>query len=260
MNIIKPFHRNYRPVVEGPNSGYSDWAYIVDPDYANTPGHYIRAFLIIQKDLMELFEYVEPADTNLQTYSFRIHELLIRTCIEIEANFKAILRENEYTPKNKKGEDRSENEWNMSDYQKVNRTHHLDSYIVKLPIWKGDKSTCQPFAEWKKQKSLGWYDAYNQSKHDRHNKLILANYENLIKAITGLLVLLSSQFKCEEFSPGQQTLAINTDSYYTGEVGIGGYFRIGFPNNWETDEKYDFNWSILKGEKERFNKIDYSNI
>jgi hypothetical protein len=38
---------------------------------------------------IEAVDYVEPADQNLNTYSFRIHELLMRACIEVEANCKA---------------------------------------------------------------------------------------------------------------------------------------------------------------------------
>ena len=51
MSINKPFHRNYRPVKDGFNSGYSDWAYIIDKEYAKNPEHYVRAFLMIQKDI-----------------------------------------------------------------------------------------------------------------------------------------------------------------------------------------------------------------
>ena len=94
MSQPKPFHRNYRAFVQGPNSGYNQWAYIIDRDYAESPEHYVRAFLLLQKDLQTLFEYVEPSDQNLKTYSFRIHELFMRSCIELEANFKAILKEN----------------------------------------------------------------------------------------------------------------------------------------------------------------------
>lgn len=54
----------------------------------------MRAFLLVQKDLQELFDYVEPADKKLCCYSYRIHELLMRTCIEVKANCKAILSEN----------------------------------------------------------------------------------------------------------------------------------------------------------------------
>ena len=81
MAINKPFHRNYREMIKGPNSGFSSWAYIVDREYAKEPEHYTRAYHIIQNDLIQLFEYVEPADENWQTYSFRIHELFMRTCI-----------------------------------------------------------------------------------------------------------------------------------------------------------------------------------
>jgi len=94
MSHTKPFHRNFRGFVVGSNSGYSQWAYVVDRAYAEAPEHYVRAFMIIQNDLQKLFEYVEPADENLGTYSYRIHELFMRSCIELEANFKAILREN----------------------------------------------------------------------------------------------------------------------------------------------------------------------
>lgn len=103
MSITKPFHRIVLGLIDHPNAGYSSWAYVVDPLYAVNPEHYIRGFLLIQNDLKKLFEYIEPADRNLETYSFRIHELLMRSCIGIEANFKAIVQENIYNPKNQKG-------------------------------------------------------------------------------------------------------------------------------------------------------------
>jgi hypothetical protein len=35
------------------------------PKFAVDPHHYVRAFLVLQKDLLELFDYIEPADKNL---------------------------------------------------------------------------------------------------------------------------------------------------------------------------------------------------
>ncbi len=61
MSINKPFHRCYRSLVDAPNSGYSQWAFIVDRNYASSPEHYVRAFLPIQNDLQKLFEFVEPS-------------------------------------------------------------------------------------------------------------------------------------------------------------------------------------------------------
>jgi len=261
MPFDKPFHRNYRAIISGPNSGYSDWGYIVDPEYAKFPEHYIRAFLLIQSDLEKLFEYIEPADDNLKTFSYRIHELLIRTCIEIEANFKAILKENIYSPCSKKGKERLEKNWNLiNDYYQVNKTHHLDSYKVSIPIWRGYKSQFTPFIEWKSQKTLSWYSAYNYCKHDRQDKFCYASFENLLNAVAGLFVLLSSQFRTEDFSPKNRGLAVSGNDYYKGKSGLGGFFRIIFPDDWEDNEKYCFDWNVLKDQSDKFNKIDYNLI
>jgi len=264
MAFSKPFHRNYRAFISAPNSGYSSWAFIVDKEYAVAPHHYTRAFLILQKDIQDMFEYIEPADINLQVFSYRIHELLMRTCIEVEANFKAILRENIYTPKfssgSKKGMPRTEEFWKLSDYIKVNKTHHLDNYIAEFPFWRGVRNRFQPFANWSNNGPLLWYQAYNETKHDRDNKFETANFENLLSAFAGLFILLSSQFNCQSFTTGDTFLSTGGDSYFDGEFGIGGYLKIEFPTNWLDDEKYDFNWSVLKKQKDRFEKIDYNLI
>ena len=194
MSQSKPFHRNYRGFVTSANSGYSGCAYIVDRSYSESPEHYVRAFLLIQSDLQRLFEFVEPSDTNLSAYSYRIHELFMRTCIEIEANFKAILKENIFNPTDKNGDPRPEKRWNIHDYRKVNKTHHLSAYKVHIPIWEGTSSVYEPFKQWSSSKDLSWYQAYNKSKHDRRFEFKEANLENLLNSVAGLLVLLSSQF------------------------------------------------------------------
>lgn len=248
-----PFHRNYRGFVNRPNYGY-----IVDPGYAQSPEHYVRAFLLIQNDLQKLFEYVEPSDCNLDTYSYRIHELLIRTCVEIEANFKAIFKENIYNPKDKNGRLKKEKYWNIHDFKKINVTHHLSSYKVLIPIWDGENSIFEPFKDWKQKDSrLDWYTAYNMSKHDRHSQFKVANFKNMLNAITGLLVLLSAQFRTEDFSSRQDSLALVGHSYYSMEAAIGDFFRIEFPSDWSEAEKYDFDWSELKKKEKRFEKINY---
>jgi len=262
MAVGKPYHRSVRGIVAGdrPNAGYSGWAYVVDRAYANSPEHYVRAFLLIQSDLQKLFEFIEPADANLAAYSYRIHELLMRTCIEVEANFKAILKENIFNPTKRDGSARPEKDWNIHDYKKVNTTHHLASYKVFLPIWDGAKSCFEPFKPWAGAAELAWYQAYNASKHDRQNEFKKANFENLLNAVAGLLVLLSSQFGTQDFSPGSTTLAISTDSYYSTSPGLGGFFHIEFPSDWQDAEKYDFDWATLKTQADRFQKIDYNVI
>jgi hypothetical protein len=255
MALAKPYHRNYREIIEKPNSGYSGWAYIVDKDYAISPHHYTRAFLLIQESIIDLFKYIEPADVNLKTFSFKNYELLIQVCMEVEANFKAILTENIYNPVSKKGEVREEKDWNINDYKKINRTHHLDEYIVEFPIWRGKYNKYTPFENWK-NKPLPWYKAYNDVKHNRVEKFELASFENLLAAFAGLFVLLSSQFRDVAFAPGTSVFAMETDDYF----GLGDYLKITYPKNWTEEEKYDFDWSILKAENNKFAKIDYNKI
>ena len=97
MSIEKPYKRIFRPKINEPDDAYyctdldiGKHRYVFDDSYAESPQSFVRAFLLIQEDLQKLFEYIEPSEQNLKVYSHRIHELLFRTCNEIEANFKAI--------------------------------------------------------------------------------------------------------------------------------------------------------------------------
>ncbi|ESX41128.1 hypothetical protein NLY43_13980 [Mesorhizobium sp. C416B] len=250
----RPFHRNYRAIKDGPNAGYSGWGYIRDKDYAKSPTHYVRAFSIIQSDLQRIFEYIEPSPESEKTYSYRIHELLMRTCIEIEANFKAILHENTYTSKS------GNSCYNMTVYKKLNATHRLSSYDVILPIWNGPRKVWKPFAAWTGSGGLPWYQAYNSSKHDRHEEFKKANMESLISAVAGLLIVLSSQFGTEDFSSGSEGIVISGQAYHEMQPAIGSLFRIKFPDDWPDAEKYDFDWSVLSQQANRFQRFDYNSI
>jgi hypothetical protein len=262
VSLSKPFHRNYRAMKPGPQSGYSGWAYILDRDYAKNAEHYVRAFILIQNDLQSIFEYVEPSAECRTPYSYRIHALLMRTCVELEANFKAILEENTFTPPARRS-------LNIRDYRKVDATHHLSSYKVMLPIWNGSPLILKPFEPWKPARglpdhpgglSLPWYQAYNASKHDRQDEFKKANLENLITAVAGLLVLISSQFCGEDFTAGPRLFAASGYEYHPMEASIGSLFRIEYPEDWADAELYEFDWTMLKTQKDRFEKIDFDAI
>jgi hypothetical protein len=231
---------------------------MVHPKYSQSPSRYVRAFLLLLKDLQELFDYVEPADNNLSCYSYRIHALLLRACVEVEANCKAILKENGYIKKDKKGKDA---DMNMSDYKKLNLTHRLSSYQVKVPYWSGNKNIRTPFSAWATNGSLPWYEAYNTTKHDRLAEFQAATFEHLLDACCGVLVILSAQFETNDFSPGNTLLAVSGSNDNDGmESGIGNYFRVKFPDDWPQELRYEFDWQKLKNEPDPFQNIDYSKI
>ncbi len=260
MGFQKPFHRIYRPEVSNAIPGQGTNGYIVDKEYSKNPEHFIRSFMLLQEDILKLFEFIEPSDKNLKTHSFRIHELLMRMCIEVEANFKAILNENIFNPINKKRRLIPYDEWGMNQFKVVNKSHHLDAYTVEFPYWIGENRIRKPFESWKTNGSLTWYQAYNRTKHDRHLNFEEANFKNLLDAFSGLFVLLSSQFETNDFGTGMATLGLGFNTYFEGKFGIGQYLIINFPDDWKEEEKYDFNWIDLNEQKDRFEKFNYDHL
>lgn len=250
MPVNRPYRRTCRQFVDGHYTAGGRWEYMVHPKFAQSPEHYVRAFLIILKDLQELFDFVEPAHKNLTCYSYRIHALLLRTCVEVEANCKAILKENGYV---------RPGDWNMGDYGKIEKTHLLSGYEVKVPTWTGTAALRVSFKAWATGGSIAWYNAYNTTKHDRHSQFEEATFEHLIDACCGLLVVLSAQFESNDFSPGNTLLAVGGPNDGM-KNGIGGFFRVRFPSNWPNELRYDFDWQQLKHEADPFQAIDYSAI
>ncbi len=235
MGLSKPYRRTCRQFVDGTYANGGQSAYINDGEYAVNPGKYTRPFFIIQKDLQNLFDFIEPSDINSICYSYRIHELFLRTCIEIEANCKAILRENGYLRKGN---------WNICDYKKIEFSHKLSSYEVEVPDWEGLKNIRRPNLAWEGSNqdsdkcALPWYRAYNSVKHDRQEDFHQANLDNLIDAVCALMAILAAQFYTVDFqsSISYRVVAGPDDGF---ETAIGKYFRVKFPE-WNESDQYGF--------------------
>ena len=213
---------------------------------------YVRAYLLLQKDLVELSDYVAFADASLPAYSFRMHSLLMRTCMEVEANCRAILKANGYA---------KQSNLSMSDFKKLEKSHRLSGYKVKVPYWDGEEAVWQPFASFKnaeaEKESPFWYKAYNMSKHDRHANFSQANLRAVIGAVTGLSVLLASQFLDCEFSPSGGALLLEEERSDGFEAAIGEYFRISYPTDWAPEMRYAFDWQVLKISEKPFASIEF---
>lgn len=249
MPIQKPYHRVCRPFLSGSFSGN----YLYHKKYANDPQHYIRAFLLLQQDLENLFAYIEPSDVNLETYSHRIQQLLMRACVEVEANLTAILIENGYK--------KSPKDFTMWDYKLVNQSHKLSSYEARIPGWYGSLSTHEPFKNWETDIALPWYRAYNESKHDRQNNFNKATFEALLDSMSGLVILITAQFYNVDYKPGPIGLATHHQGFDSDDGMIsatGGLFRVKMPTGWPEDERYDFDWRALCGSENPFDQFDFN--
>lgn len=249
MTLSRPFIRCYRPNAQ--DTGNAN-LYMHNPLYVQYPGQILKGVEILYKDIDTLFDYIEPADQNEICFSFRAYELLLRICTEVEANLKAILRGNGY----------EKSKLCMNDYWKVNLTHHLSSYKVHIPHWRGQKGIRIPFEIWsldmRAYKTIPWYDAYNTVKHNRLESFEEANLKNVIDAFCGLLVVLASQFYDAKFAQCKIGWSLGEILLSDGlHEAISAPFRIEFPNDWKDNEYYDFKWDDIKDDPDVFRKISY---
>jgi hypothetical protein len=247
MTLPKPYRRTVRQLLDNTYAGSGNGRYVGHPKYAVEPEHYVRAYLLLQKDVQELFDYIEPADQNLPCYSYRIHELLLRACVEVEANCKAILVDNGYK---KRADDLT-----MTDYIKIEKSHRLSEIEVWIPTWTGLNKTRKPFQAFSASLSPTWYRVYNAAKHDRHNEFKNATFEQMLDAVCGCVALLAAQFMNQDFS--RQSGRFVTEGPGDGmEEAIGGYFRVKYAS-WPVAERYDFNWQVLRIDPEPFEPYPY---
>jgi len=123
MPILKPYYRIWR--------GKEGYPYILDERYAKDRVSLCRAYRIILQDLSNLFNFIEPTDDNLNTYSHKTYELFLRICTEFESNCKLILQSNGYVVER----------GNIKDYYLINKAMHLSEYSLIIPMWKSTVAT-----------------------------------------------------------------------------------------------------------------------
>jgi len=241
MAISNPYHRIWRPLKGYDPLMYDDKPtpsldYLEDNMFANQAemqSLLTTAHLII-RDLYELFNYVEPNDTNLSTFSHRIYELLLRTATEFESNCKGVLNANGYV---------TAGNMNIMDYFRIASVQRLSEYKVTFDRW-AQTHEFQPFAAWNTVNfaPLPWYQGYNHVKHNRFTNFNEANLDNLMNAVSGLLCILHAQLGENMQSACFQGISMTQDS--EGKVVTGSFTIVAptFPEN----EQYEFIWETLK--------------
>ena len=136
--------------------------------------------ILIQK-LQDILLYVEPSPEGLKTYSHKIRELLILACTEVESSFKSY-----NFGKNK----------NTEDYSKILKYVNLAKHKMSLVGYTNPHKCC-PFEKWntvQSTKSLPWYEAYNQVKHDKEKNFHQATLENCINAIAANVIMFAIRY------------------------------------------------------------------
>lgn len=261
MSIVKPYYRIWRPVKDydwgkanfhfgDDNEPKPTLDYLYDNRFANQQEKksLIIATRLIMRDLNEIFDFVEPSNDNTSVYSHRIYELLLRAATEFESNCKGILKANGYTGP------REEKDWCVKDYFKISGAARLSEYRITFERWATDQ-VYTPFTEWNpsRRETLSWYDAYNKVKHDRFTNFTMANLDNLVKAVAGLLCILHAQY-----GEGMSVVGYNGNGAIDADECLveTEMFTIHAPH-FPENEKYDFIWDNIANEPDIFQKYNF---
>lgn len=222
---------------ENPDEPVRKLDYLGDDDFVNQQEMttLVTTTRLIIHDLYELFNYVEPNDMCLSTYSHRLYELLLRTATEFEANCKAILDANGYV---KAGG----GNLNIHDYYKIEAACKLSGYSVSFGRW--HNRIFKPFETWNSGAfvPLLWYQGYNHVKHNRYANFHEANLENVMNAIAGLLCILHAQFGDQMITACYEGFGMVQESQDKVATGT---FVITTPSFTDA-EMYDFTWDDSK--------------
>lgn len=146
----------------------------------------VRSYNNLMSSMNDIFNVVEPDNSNLHVYGHRIREVLTIACTEVEYLLLQILKENGYHA----------SRYRTNDYIKALPVLKLDKYSVEL-IMHPSMGLFSPFSGWDDNnptKSLSWYSSYNATKHDRGTNFRHASLDAMINAVAAVHILLESQY------------------------------------------------------------------
>ena len=137
--------------------------------------------------LEQICRVVHPVARNYKAFGHEIRNVLILACTEVEAQWKGILKANSVNV----------NRASTNLYVKLAKPLKLAAYTVNLTYYPW-LPPIAPFRGWKESGSpsqdLRWYQAYNQSKHDRESKFDQATLQHALHAVAGCFVILCAQY------------------------------------------------------------------
>jgi|JI9StandDraft_1071089.scaffolds.fasta_scaffold12222_4 hypothetical protein len=147
------------------------------------------ALRILVQQLDNLLLYIEPSQDGLESFGHKTRELLILACTEIENQWRSLLEKSGTLPTNGRA-------FTTQDYVKLIAPTYLQEFSLNLrnnlfPV------DIKPFLTWNSAlptQSLAWYNAYNETKHNRDGHFSSAKLRHVIDAIAANIIFYSIRF------------------------------------------------------------------
>lgn len=154
-------------------------------------------FLLIEKEMIKTFEYVEPNYNNLSTNSIRFASIIREACNLFELVSKEVYI--------KLFEVSEQKRLNIYDYLSLDKIINFSDKCLSspyIPAMQDDRHKLLPFKElmdWNKTSHINkrfipvWWDVYNKIKHSNEG-IDNATFENALLSVGAVYVLINSIF------------------------------------------------------------------
>lgn len=145
---------------------------------------------LLSERLRTCFQVVSPVEPNFGVHGGEFRNILLLAATELEAQWKAILRANNYSS------NVSHQRWSTNDYVKLEAALRLADFAIEFPEFPWIEPL-SPFRAWDPESptsSLGWYEAYNKVKHDREQNAEYATLINALEAVAAVVIIGVAQF------------------------------------------------------------------
>lgn len=142
-------------------------------------------FLSLEKDLLNILEYIQISKENYKTFSIKNTRLILSAGSEIDSVLKNLCNQI----------DKSKVYKNIGDYRKTIKKFYRKSFAEKQTYIPKYNLSFQPWKNWNKTNSKSnpnpdWWQDYNDIKHNRELNFEKANLKNLLNCMAGLHVAL----------------------------------------------------------------------
>lgn len=151
---------------------------------------FFQSYQILEKELLEITDYIHFTDENLNVFSIKFSNFIIRANVECESLLKELYKR---TADFKDKDEKEKNEaLEHSTFKQVNEVYHLDKKNIYLSseIFYFKNKYNKPFIPCNFEKNeKDMRKIYNALKHDKVNNLIKADLETAINILGFLFVL-----------------------------------------------------------------------
>jgi len=180
-------------------------------------GYGWAAYKAIEEDMLRIAEYIPLETQQYEVYSFKLADIIFRSCSHIESLLKDVIRNQDFSDhpnqqKIKKSkeileeaeESKKKKKWlTIDDYREI-FADYLNLAPIEVTI-RRNNDIKRPFEKFKNpdpnHKTPTWWQAYNKLKHDFYSEVEEGNLENALLSLSALFVLnckIPLHFKLEE--------------------------------------------------------------